>query len=338
VVNVASANQEAVFLGIDGGGTKTALCIVDRRGARLATAQAPSIYYFGTGISLVKGVLDAAVPAVCAQAGIAPVDIDYAFVGFPGYGEASADTPQLDAIPADVLGHDRYACGNDMVCGWAGSLAARDGINVVSGTGSVAYGQRAGRDARAGGWSELFGDEGSAYWIGSRGLAAFAQMSDGRREEGPLRDVMREHLDLTSDLDAIDVVLNRWGGRRREVASLSTIVVQAASRGDERAAEILAGAGRELARLVAAVDTRLGFSGDERTCVSYSGSVFGADAVRVSFTEAMSALEGSYEVRPPLLDPVAGAALYAAKKAGMPLDTDAIDALRDRASDDHRPR
>ena len=35
-----------------------------------------------------------------------------------------------------------------MVCSWAGSLAGDDGISVIAGTGSVAYGQYAGRKAR----------------------------------------------------------------------------------------------------------------------------------------------------------------------------------------------
>ena len=71
----------------------------------------------------------------------------------------------LDAMPAALLGHRRYRCGNDMVCAWAGSLGGEDGINIVAGTGSIGYGERAGASARAGGWGEVFGDEGSAYWI-----------------------------------------------------------------------------------------------------------------------------------------------------------------------------
>ena len=30
---------------------------------------------------------------------------------------------------------------NDMLCGWAGSLAGADGINVIAGTGSMTYGR-----------------------------------------------------------------------------------------------------------------------------------------------------------------------------------------------------
>lgn len=88
----------------------------------------------------------------------------------PGYGEVSAGIPVLDAAPHPKLGHERYACDNDMVCGWAGSLGGADGINVISGTGSMTYGEHRGCGTRVGGWAELFGDEGSAYWIATRVL------------------------------------------------------------------------------------------------------------------------------------------------------------------------
>ncbi len=100
----------------------------------------------------------------------------------------------LDALPADVLGHDRYSCGNDMVGGWAGSLAGRDGVNVIAGTGSMAYGERGGTAHRVGGWSEVFGDEGSAYWVAVQGLNAFSRMADGRLPRGPLHALVRERV------------------------------------------------------------------------------------------------------------------------------------------------
>ena len=52
----------------------------------------------------------------------------------------------LDALPEPLLGHRRYRCGNDMVCAWAGSLGGEDGINIVAGTGSIGYGERARQD------------------------------------------------------------------------------------------------------------------------------------------------------------------------------------------------
>jgi hypothetical protein len=52
--------------------------------------------------------------------------------------------------------------------------------------------------------------------------------------------------------------------------------------------------------------------------------VFKVERVLSSFSDATARLGPAYEVRPPLLDPATGAALYAAKRAGMPLDRAAV--------------
>src|SRR5690606_22317786 len=125
----------------------------------------------------------------------------FAFIGLPAYGEDSATTATMDAMPSALLNVSSYRCANDTVCSWAGSLACEDGISVFAGTGSVAYGQYAGREARAGGWGELIGDEGSAYWIAREGLNLFSRMSDGRTARGPLYDLVRARFGITLDLD-----------------------------------------------------------------------------------------------------------------------------------------
>jgi len=302
--------------------------LIDHDGQLLGSVQAPSSYYFSEGIELVERVLRQGVSSVCEEAGISAQDIQHAFLGLPGYGEVSSDIARLDAAPRAVLGHDRYACDNDMVCGWAGSLAAADGINVISGTGSMAYGEHAGHRARAGGWGELFGDEGSGYWIAIRGLTAFSKMSDGRLPAGPLHRVLRQHLDLATDLDVVDVVLNRWHGGRSRIAALSRGVAEAAGQGDDCAHHILTHAARELAELVEATRRRLEFQPDQAVPVSYSGGVFTVDTVLDHFSTELGALYPGYELRQPLHEPVVGAALYAAKLAGAPLNDAALARLR----------
>ena len=317
-----------MFLGVDGGGTKTALCLVDQDGLLVASAQAASTYYFSEGIGLVEHVLQQGISAVCARAGISPQDISYSFFGLPSYGEVSSDVSILVAAPRSVLRHDRYTCDNDMVCGWAGSLAAKDGINVISGTGSMTYGEHAGHRVRVGGWGELFGDEGSAYWIAVRGLAAFSRMSDGRSDAAPLHRLLRQHLNLRTDLDLIDVVLNQWQGDRSEIAALSPLVVEAARQGDAFAGAILADAARELAEIVDTTRRRLEFPQDTPVPVSYSGGVFSADSVRTTFGQQLAALHDGYQLHQPLFTPVVGAAIYAAKLAGTPLSDSALQRLR----------
>ncbi|WIX90436.1 BadF/BadG/BcrA/BcrD ATPase family protein [Amycolatopsis sp. DG1A-15b] len=305
-----------MFLGVDGGGTKTAFCLVDLDGRVVAEARTASVYYLSEGLQIVEPLLRQGIGEVCEAGGIAVPDITYAFFGLPAYGEISADVPVLDAIPARILGTQNYRCGNDMICGWAGSLGAIDGINVVAGTGSIAYGEHDGRQWRGGGWSELFGDEGSGYWVAIQGLNAFSRMVDGRLPAGPLVGEMRRTLGLAADFDAIDVVVNQWHGDRGKVAKLSMVVAEAAEAGDAVATGILREAGRELALLVDVGREALEFGAAQRVPVSYSGGMFGSAHVLSSFRDALS-LE--YDLRAPLLEPHIGAALYAARLHGHPL-------------------
>jgi N-acetylglucosamine kinase-like BadF-type ATPase len=324
-----------LFLGVDGGGTKTALCLLTGDGEVLATREAPASYRAGppgVGPRQVDQVLGEAVPALCADAGVRPDQIDFAFFALPAYGELAADQPLLDAAPRNWLGHDRYRCDNDVVCGWAGSLALADGINVVAGTGSIAYGRHRDTGARVGGWGELFGDEGSGYWVAIRGLQAFSLMSDGRAPAGPLHELFRSRFELRHDFDLLDLVLHRWDTDRTRIAALSRLVVEAAEAGDQLAHKIITDAAEELVLLVEAARRRVGFTPGEPVPVSFSGGMFNADLLRREFTGRLTARGAAYALRDPAYPPLIGAALYAAHLSGHPLTDDALDTLTKQLS------
>ena len=149
-------------------------------------------------------------------------------------------------------------------------------------------------------------------------------MSDGRLPVGPLHEALRTHLELAGDLDLVDVVLNRWQGGRSKIAALSRIVAHAAETGDECAAQILSEAAYELARLVDTTRRILDFGPMERVPVSYSGGVFSERSIVEGFEAALEDLYDGYELRKPLYTPVIGAAIYAARLAGEPLDAETL--------------
>jgi N-acetylglucosamine kinase-like BadF-type ATPase len=204
-----------------------------------------------------------------------------------------------------------------MICGWAGSLACADGINLVAGTGSIGYGERQGRAARVGGWGEVFSDEGSAYWIAIRGLNAFTRMSDGRLPKGPLHAAFRCRLDLIDDLDICAKVMGEHGLARDEIAGLAPIVAEAAAAGDPAAIRIQDLAAEELTALAQALRTELGFVADEDVPLSWSGGVLANDASIRARLEARLQQCGPYRLVAPLHSPAYGAELYAAHQAGV---------------------
>lgn len=300
------------YLGVDGGGTKTEFVCTDASGAVVARALTGTTYHLQVGLDEAVARIRQGIAAVCGQLAVAPSELRYAFFGLPAYGEDAAVDPLLYAACGRILGHDRYACDNDMVCGWAGSLACADGINLVAGTGSIGYGERQGLSARVGGWGELFSDEGSAYWIAIHGLNAFTRMSDGRLPAGPLHRVFVAALDLDNDLDICARVMGETGMSRDAIAALAPIVVQAAGEGDTHAAAILDRAGHELALMAQALRNRLGFSASEVVLLSWSGGVLTKqDTVRTSLLSVLTQ-QAPYEVIKPRHEPGVGAALYAA--------------------------
>ena len=162
-----------MFLGVDGGGTKTAYAVIDAGGRVRAQHVGPSVSHLVAGFAQTEQVLSDGIQAVLAMAQLTPGDLTYSFLGLPAYGEDTATLDRLNALPATLLKSGRYRCDSDMVCSWAGSLACADGISVIAGTGSMAYGEYEGRTARCGGWGEIIGDEGSAYWIAREGMNLF---------------------------------------------------------------------------------------------------------------------------------------------------------------------
>ena len=299
------------YLGVDGGGTKTEFVCLDADRRLVARTVGGTTYHLQVGLDGATAVLRAGVGAICAAAGLAPDDFAFVFFGLPAFGEDAVVDRQLDAACGRVLGHGRYRCGNDMICGWAGSLDRANGINLVAGTGSIGYGERDGRAARVGGWGETFSDEGSAYSIAVQGLNAFTRMSDGRLAPGPLHAGLVDALGLATDLDLCARVMGERGMNREEIAGLARIVSAAAVAGDHAAVAILNTAADELAAMAEALRTALAFEPAERTPLSWSGGVLtGVPAVRDALMVRLHRANHFQVVEPRYL-PAFGAAIQA---------------------------
>ncbi len=316
------------FLGIDGGGSKTRFLLIDERGNVLGSHLEGPAYHLEIGVDALRAMLSRGIRETLLQGGVAAPDLTYAFAGLPAYGEDAKVLAALDAAPSEALPHGRYRCGNDMVCGWAGALAGADGINIVAGTGSIAYGEFRGRGARCGGWGELFSDEGSAYWFAREGLRLFSRMSDGRCVRGPLYQSVRDHFALQDDLELCAAVYGTQLSQRSQFAQLSKLVADAAAAGDTEALGLFTSAVHELAQMIDAVRAHLGVPGDVVLPVSYSGGLFHPGGLLLRQLESqLAGSPRSYQFREAQLPPHAGAAIYAAKLSGSAMGAHEIGVL-----------
>ena len=309
----------AVFLGVDGGGTKTAYAAVDELGAVLGTFEGETTNYNQVGFDGVETALRIGIDHTLSRAGMGLGEVVGAIIGIGGVGEIAAEMAVLEPAVARALRGIPFRLVNDSEVGWAGGLGLMPGINVVAGTGSIAFGRdESGRSMRVGGWAWRIGDEGSAHWLGRQIIQIFTKQSDGRLDRTPLYHCVRERLALREDIEIRSLAETL---PRRDVAGLAQLLPQAMAVGDATPAELYRLAGVELALHVRALRKALSFG--PVVSVSCSGGVFSSQHyVLDAFRRSLDDMSERYE--PPLTSPVLGATLLAVER----FRPDAVEAIR----------
>lgn len=292
-----------IYLGVDGGGTKTAF-LLDVDGKRFESKQI-TIHPKQVTKQQFFEIMKLGVGDVCRKAGIDPEEILYTFVAAPGYGQYPDTEAYIDEGIREAIGSDRFTVANDCVNGWAGSLNAKPGINLVLGTGQIGYGvDEEGKSMRSGGWGPLLGDEASGYYIGLKLLNHFTKMSDGRSDKTILYDIIRERLDLKEDMEIIDKAEKM---KRDEIASLSRIFTEALDKEDPYCKELLDEISKEAAAVIDSIIKGLNFK--EEVKVSYSGGVFNLGDRLIKKIEEKS--KNKIKIEKPYTDPSEGALILA---------------------------
>lgn len=292
-----------IYLGVDGGGTKTAF-LLDVDGKRFESKQI-TIHPKQVTKQQFFEIMKLGVGDVCKEAGIDPEEILYTFVAAPGYGQYPDTEAYIDEGIREAIGSDRFTVANDCVNGWAGSLNAKPGINLVLGTGQIGYGvDEEGNSMRSGGWGPLLGDEASGYYIGLKLLNHFTKMSDGRSDKTILYDIIREKLDLKEDMEIIDKAEKM---KRDEIASLSRIFTQALDKEDPYCKVLLEEISKEAAAVIDSIIKGLNFK--EEVKVSYSGGVFNLGDRLIKKIEEKS--KNKIKIEKPYTDPSEGALILA---------------------------
>jgi glucosamine kinase len=126
--------------------------------------------------------------------------------------------------------------------------------------------------ARAGGWGNVLGDEGSGYWIARQALRAVARADDGRGPATALTPRVLNHFAVPRPSDLVAEIYERQV-RHHTLAQLVRVVQQARDEGDEVATQILEQAAHELVRGARSVVDRLQMR-DEAVQFVLAGGVF----------------------------------------------------------------
>jgi N-acetylglucosamine kinase-like BadF-type ATPase len=258
-------------IGIDGGGTKTALRVSSLKGATLAEITAGSTNVHSTSAAHAAEVLYSMLDSALSMKSLVKEDCMYLCMGAAG-ADREDERKLLQRLFEDYGFKCPIYIANDAEIMLAAGAGRPEGIVVISGTGSIAYGRdKYGSQFRSGGWGHLIGDEGSGYWIGKEAINAAVRYFDRRDESTMLLDMLMARLNLREVWDFIGFVYSS-GKEKGDIAALASVVDEAFLAGDRVALKILINASKELFLICNAVAKRLNFKED--FCIVTGGGVF----------------------------------------------------------------
>jgi len=264
-----------LFLGIDGGGTRTTAWLADEKGRILARSVSGPANPLKVGFEDAQRELLRAARLALRQAALRGSG---AALSERRKQSAVADrrysAPALDAVCVGLAGVDRpqvhgplytwlrksiparfHLLTSDAAIALRAAIGDSPGIIVISGTGTIAYGRDDhGRVLRSGGWGVPFDDAGSGYDLGYKAIVAALRDYDGRGRYTQLSAQVCQTLKIP---DITQVVLKSL--TPQEIAALFPLVLEAARRRDFIARELCEQAGRDLADLAVALLRRLGW-------------------------------------------------------------------------------
>lgn len=295
--------QQAVayYLGIDGGGSKTA-CLLGDETAILGRGSDVGSNVVRLGEDAAREALQRAVRGAWEDAKINPAQLTRTVAGVAGAGRPHVRDFVQRSLQ-EVIGGEIVVV-MDVEAALHAAFGDGPGVVVVSGTGSIAIARNGlGETSRSGGWGWAISDEGSGPWIGRAAVAAVFRARDTGQpapmEQGILRAwQLADYQHLVSVANATP---------QPDFGALLPEVVAAANTGDPFAAEVFARAGTELAALAKIAASRV-FPADASVPVAMSGGAFAhAPNLREAFYNSLQVQLPSATLLPELADPVLGA-------------------------------
>ncbi|MBQ4573752.1 MAG: hypothetical protein IJA85_01010 [Clostridia bacterium] len=294
-----------IFIGVDGGGTKTALAAYES-GSLIAKAKSGPMNYNFIGAdaaseNLISGIRALKIPAEqIAAIGIGDPSLDD---GMPAVEDSP--TARFAAAVKGEIDAPVYIRSDAYITLFGLTGGAEPAVLMLSGTGAMGIAEDADRNIKVvGGWGRLTGDEGSGYYIAIEAIKAALHASDGIEPETMLTEAVLRHFGVDSPRRLIDIF---YGEEEADIASFAKTAADCAEKGDRRAKEILLNAARYLASYTS---TLMDWNGSRKVGV-YGSVICGNTIVRSEFESILRSKYGDVSISEPPVSAEMAAALYA---------------------------
>ena len=304
--------SERIFLGVDGGNSKTEALAVTESGHVVGFGRSGGSNYQGVGLPQALATVQRA--AEQALRGKRAAWGAFCLAGADTPTDFATLTPALAALPYCEHG----AVYNDLRAIFRAGSTRPYGVAVVCGSGFNAGGVGSdGREWRLPALGEWTGDRAGGCKLGAETLGAAFRAWDGRGQPTRLQADALRHFDVP-DMETLAERIVQGRISRKEVCEMAPLAFRAAMAGDAVARALIRAQGQEVGVAIVAIARRLDLL--DKPCEAVlGGSVF--------YGEGPLLLDTIHEVVHPAapyttlkrLDvrPVVGAALLAADAAGV---------------------
>lgn len=314
-----------LFIGIEGGATKTEGILIDETGEILFSAHSGPSNPWVVGFSNVAKLLKNLIDDLLEQSKAEWHQIVSIGMVLSGAGQPEPQANLLSELRALNLDTSKVSIGEDLL-----GPVPNGGVVIIAGTGSncVVYNED-GSKKRAGGWGHLLGDEGSAYWIAQRAIKRVFDHEDNlnlsRYDLTRLNDEIKAYFQVQHMSELLQYFYKDF--KKDFIAGLTRVIADLASRANDQAClDLLKEAGymlgTHLRAIASSIESKLYTNGTLR--VVAVGSVFRSwkflkpgfiDAVGIGNALPFQKIELVQLTAPAAL----GAAIWAARRQGNPL-------------------
>lgn len=283
------------YLGIDGGGTKTALALANDEGEIIRTLKTDTCNPVDIGLENATDVLRKAIYEICEDIPFSSVCV---YAGIAGGTTANMKEKLYDFFSKfNFMAFENDSDNRNII---SAGLGNNDGMTLILGTGICAFVQKNNEHTKVAGWGYFIDKGGSGYNLGRDALDAYFSALDTSGEETL----------LTAEINAIyphgsqNLIGYIYNTGKKAVASFAPAVFEAVKKGDKVAKDILKRNMRQAAHIVDTAAKK--FDGGNKIPVILAGGLTNQELAIDLLKESIKDI-GKYEINILSVEPVYGA-------------------------------
>ncbi|UCZ52986.1 hypothetical protein LGQ02_19745 [Bacillus shivajii] len=245
------------YIGIDGGGTKTAALLCDEQGNQLCEAIEGATNPTTVSTETIEIRFQRLLDQLRGSPNINFLHVKTIFVGMSGYSRLTNEDRIIKIFREATSTKTVITISHDAITALYSGTNGNPGIVNIAGTGSLTFGvNEKGEEKRVGGWGFLLDHSGSGYGIGLAALKRLFHESDDGLPLTPLSSLILKHFGVIEPKNLIPLIYDKERSREN-IASLAPLILDEATRGNVEANELVDQASADIAESVKTLTPQL---------------------------------------------------------------------------------